>query len=58
MMHLFLTPGTRRLIRITQESAEEMEKWFNLFMGNEVAPRKEYIEEHFDEVDRLMLDVQ
>jgi DNA gyrase subunit B len=46
MMARFITPGTRRLIRITAAEAEEMEKWFDLFMGNDVAPRKEYIEEH------------
>jgi len=46
MMARFITPGTRRFIRITAAEAEEMEKWFDLFMGNDVAPRKEYIEEH------------
>lgn len=55
MMAKFITPGTRRFIRITAAEAEEMEKWFDLFMGNDVAPRKEYIEEHghefMDELD-------
>ena len=55
MMARFITPGTRRFIRITADEAEEMEKWFNLFMGNDVAPRKEYIEQHgheyMDELD-------
>lgn len=46
MMAKFITPGTRRFIRITSAEAEEMEKWFDLFMGNEVAPRKQYIEAH------------
>ena len=55
MMAKFITPGTRRFIRITSAEAEEMEKWFDLFMGNEVAPRKQYIEAHghefMDELD-------
>ena len=55
MMAKFITPGTRRFIRITSAEAEEMEKWFDLFMGNDVAPRKQYIEKHgheyFDELD-------
>lgn len=46
MMARFITPGTRRFIRVTSEEAVVMEKWFNLFMGNDVAPRKSYIEEH------------
>lgn len=55
MMAKFITPGTRRFIRITSAEAEEMEKWFDLFMGNDVAPRKQYIEAHghefMDELD-------
>ena len=57
MMARFLSPGTRRLVRITSEGAAEMEKWFSLFMGNDVAPRKEYIESHFDDVDYEQLDL-
>lgn len=57
MMARFITPGTRRLIRITASDAEEMEKWFDLFMGNDVAPRKEYIEEHFRDIDYEALDL-
>ena len=54
MMAKFITPGTRRFIRITATEAEEMEKWFNLFMGNDVAPRKKYIEEHgYEYMDNL-----
>ena len=46
MMALFISPGTRRLVRVTASDAAEMEAWFDLFMGSDVAPRKEYIEEH------------
>ena len=46
MMALFMAPGTRKLTRVTAEDAEEMTKWFSLFMGDEVGPRRDYIEEH------------
>ena len=55
MMALFMAPGTRKLTRVTAESAGDMVKWFSLFMGDEVAPRKTYIEEngylYMDELD-------
>ena len=55
MMALFMAPGTRKLTRVTAASAEEMDKWFDLFMGNDVAPRREYIElhghEYWDDLD-------
>ena len=57
MMARFITPGTRRFIRVTATDAEEMESWFNLFMGNDVAPRKQFIEEHFSEIDLESLDL-
>lgn len=44
MMALFMAPPTRRLVRVTAESAEEMAYWFDLFMGNNVSARREYIE--------------
>ena len=46
MMSIFIAPGTRKLTRITTEEAKEMEYWFDLFMGNEVPPRKKYITEN------------
>lgn len=45
MMALFMVPPTRRLVQVGAEAAEEMAKWFSLFMGDSVGPRKEYIEE-------------
>lgn len=54
-MAYHIDPGTRKLIRITAEAAKQMEEYFTLFMGNDVAPRKQYIEEHgheyMDELD-------
>lgn len=57
VMARFIDPRTRRLVRITGESAEEMAKWFDLFMGGDVAPRKEYIETHFEDYDMDDLDL-
>lgn len=56
MMARFITPGTRKFIRITAGDAQSMEESFDLFMGTDVAPRKTYIEEHFD-YDVTMLDL-
>jgi DNA gyrase subunit B len=57
MMARFITPGTRRFIRVTAADAEEMDSWFDLFMGGDVAPRKEYIEDHFADIDLESLDL-
>ncbi len=46
MMALFMDPATRKLTRVTAEGAEDMVRWFSLFMGDDVAPRKAYIEEN------------
>ena len=55
MMAEFINPKTRKLIQITSEDATEMEKWFELFMGNKVEPRKKYIEKfgykYMDDLD-------
>ena len=58
VMSLFLKEGTRKFIRITADEASEMEKYFELFMGTDVAPRKTYIEEHFADYDLDDLDLQ
>lgn len=57
MMARFITPGTRKLVRITASDAEAMEKAFDLFMGNDVAPRKSFIEDHFDDYSMDQLDL-
>ncbi len=48
-----MDPENRRLLRITVENAEEASEIFNLFMGDEVEPRKKYIEEHAKDVKHL-----
>ncbi len=46
MMSLFMVPPTRRLVQVGAEEAAEMAVWFDLFMGDNVGPRKKYIEEN------------
>lgn len=46
MWQTSMNPETRRLIRVNMEDAESMNKFFDLFMGNEITPRKKYIEEN------------
>ena len=46
MMSKAISKGTRKLTRVTADTVEEMQYWFDLFMGNDVPPRKKYIEEN------------
>jgi len=48
-----MDPENRRLLRVTVENAESASEVFNLFMGDEVEPRKKYIEEHAKDVKHL-----
>lgn len=57
MMARFITPGTRKLVRITDSEAEAMESAFDLFMGTDVAPRKAFIESHFSDYNMEDLDL-
>ncbi|RYY55359.1 MAG: DNA topoisomerase (ATP-hydrolyzing) subunit B [Chitinophagaceae bacterium] len=41
-----MNPGTRTLKRVTIESAAEADIVFSMLMGDEVAPRREFIETH------------
>ncbi len=41
-----MNPGTRTLKRVTIESAAEADRVFSMLMGDEVAPRREFIETH------------
>ena len=41
-----MNPGTRTLKRVTIESAAEADRIFSMLMGDEVAPRREFIESH------------
>jgi DNA gyrase subunit B len=41
-----MNPGTRALKLVTIESAAEADRVFSMLMGDEVAPRREFIESH------------
>ena len=41
-----MNPDTRTLKRVTIESATEADMVFSMLMGDEVAPRREFIESH------------
>ena len=41
-----MNPGTRTLKQVTIESAAEADRVFSMLMGDEVAPRRDFIESH------------
>jgi DNA gyrase subunit B len=41
-----MNPQTRTLKKVTIESAAEADRIFSMLMGDEVAPRREFIESH------------
>lgn len=43
-----MNPETRRLIRVEAEDADLTEKVFELFLGNDLAGRKDFIAEFGD----------
>ena len=48
-----MDPENRTLIQVKLEDAEEAAKHFELFMGNEVGPRREYIQSNAKEVENI-----
>lgn len=48
-----MTPENRRLIRVEINNDEEASDVFSLFMGDEVEPRREYIQTHAKDVKHL-----
>ena len=48
-----MDPENRRLLRITIDDAAEASETFTLFMGDEVEPRRNYIQAHAKDVKHL-----
>jgi len=48
-----MNPETRRLLRVTIEDAAEADRIFSILMGEEVEPRREFIEAYSKEVKNL-----
>lgn len=48
-----MNPENRRLVKIGVENFDSASETFNLFMGDEVEPRREYIQEHAKDVKHL-----
>ena len=48
-----MTPEARRLLRVQIEDAQVASDTFTLFMGDEVEPRRKYIEDHAKDVEHL-----
>ena len=46
MWETTMNPENRRLIKIKPEDIEKMQQTFELFLGNNVQTRREYIEEN------------
>lgn len=48
-----MNPENRRLLKISVSDAQSASDTFNLFMGDEVEPRRNYIQEHAKDVKQL-----
>jgi len=48
-----MNPDERRLLQIKLEDFDSASDIFTLFMGDEVEPRREYIEKHAKDVQNL-----
>lgn len=48
-----MNPENRRLVKVTVENISDADGIFTLFMGDEVEPRRKYIEEHAKDVKHL-----
>jgi DNA gyrase subunit B len=46
-------PGTRTLLKVTVEDAARADQLFSVLMGEDVEPRRLYIQEHAVEVTNL-----
>jgi DNA gyrase subunit B len=56
MWETTMNPETRKLIQVTMKDVEEMQKYFDLFLGDDLQGRKDYIETHLHEYIEHALD--
>jgi DNA gyrase subunit B len=52
-----MDPARRTLRRVTMADAHAAEQVFDLLMGNDVAPRKEFIVQGASDLDRSRIDI-
>ena len=48
-----MNPATRIMIKVTMEDAIKADQIFNIFMGEEIGPRREFIEKNAKTVRNL-----
>ena len=48
-----MNPENRTLIQVKIEDMNEASEYFELFMGSEVEPRRDYIQTHAKDVENL-----
>ena len=48
-----MNPENRRLLKISIEDMQKASDIFELFMGDEVEPRRDYIQDHAKDVKHL-----
>jgi DNA gyrase subunit B len=53
LLETTLNPENRTLLQVSMEDAVEADELFTTLMGDDVAPRREFIENHADEVQNL-----
>ena len=48
-----MNPEHRQMLRVSLEDAEEADRIFDILMGNEVEPRRRFIQTHAKSVQNL-----
>jgi DNA gyrase subunit B len=48
-----MNPETRRMVRVTIEDEVAADEIFTVLMGNQVEPRRDFIQKHAHEVENL-----
>lgn len=56
MWETTMNPATRKLIQVVKEDVEQTKEYFELFLGDEIQKRKQYIEENLHAYINIALD--